>query len=416
MRAVILLLLSIVIPVTIAQYKALIVAGSNGWDNYRHQADAFHAYSILIRNGMSAEDITLMAYNDIAYNELNPLPGIVINRPNGENVFPGNSSIDISGNDVKPETFLTELKKLSHSENNILIYFTDHGGPGMLCFPDSCLDVDDFKETVQSMNYKTLFFVVEACEAGSMFNDWLPTNSSMFVLSATNDREDSWACYEDNTLGTFLGDCFSVNFLQFLDNSDTYIETIGLLSMIVQNETISSPVTIYGDTVLASSLLQVYWGKYLGGVQEPTSVQELKLQKLTEQSHTRRSLSTHVPSWDVAHHIGLMRQHDSRFDYLRHKDQKERLQYNELTSYLLMITGLEFKSYKSPINSKCIKESIHILSTYGIKLSGYSQQFTKQIASICDFYSINDALKLVHSISKLYTFEDITRELTVSSG
>uniref|UniRef100_A0A3B3RC35 Legumain n=1 Tax=Paramormyrops kingsleyae TaxID=1676925 RepID=A0A3B3RC35_9TELE len=67
----------------------LIVAGSNGWYNYRHQADVCHAYQIVHKNGIPDEQIVVMMYDDLAQNEANPTPGVVINRPNGTDVYKG---------------------------------------------------------------------------------------------------------------------------------------------------------------------------------------------------------------------------------------------------------------------------------------------------------------------------------------
>merc|ERR1712060_473706 len=60
---------------------AVLVAGSNNWYNYRHQAAVCHAYQILSRNGFPEDRIILMRYDDLEYNPLNPLPGAVINTP-----------------------------------------------------------------------------------------------------------------------------------------------------------------------------------------------------------------------------------------------------------------------------------------------------------------------------------------------
>lgn len=68
------LLLVALIPCINASYKAVLVAGSNGWYNYRHQADVFHAYTELVNNNIDPCDITMFAYNDIAYNSVNPIP------------------------------------------------------------------------------------------------------------------------------------------------------------------------------------------------------------------------------------------------------------------------------------------------------------------------------------------------------
>ncbi len=37
------------------QKWAVLVAGSNGWGNYRHQADVCHSYQVLINHGFDKE-------------------------------------------------------------------------------------------------------------------------------------------------------------------------------------------------------------------------------------------------------------------------------------------------------------------------------------------------------------------------
>ena len=47
---------------------AVLVAGSKGWENYRHQADVAHAYHVLINHGVSPNRIITFMYDDIANN------------------------------------------------------------------------------------------------------------------------------------------------------------------------------------------------------------------------------------------------------------------------------------------------------------------------------------------------------------
>lgn len=68
---------------------AVLVAGSRGFGNYRHQADVCHAYQLLKRGGLKDENIVVFMYDDIAYNEFNPRPGVIINHPQGEDVYDG---------------------------------------------------------------------------------------------------------------------------------------------------------------------------------------------------------------------------------------------------------------------------------------------------------------------------------------
>jgi len=55
-----------------SNHFAVLVAGSTGYSNYRHQADVAHAYKIMEKNGIPKKNIVHMAYDDIAYNRKNP--------------------------------------------------------------------------------------------------------------------------------------------------------------------------------------------------------------------------------------------------------------------------------------------------------------------------------------------------------
>ena len=47
----------------------LLIAGSNEFYNYRHQADICHAYQIVHKLGIPDERIVVMMYDDIANND-----------------------------------------------------------------------------------------------------------------------------------------------------------------------------------------------------------------------------------------------------------------------------------------------------------------------------------------------------------
>jgi glycosylphosphatidylinositol transamidase (GPIT) subunit GPI8 len=59
----------------------VIVAGSNGFYNYRHQTDACHAFHVLHDHGVPADKIIVMIYDDIANDPNNPYPGQLFNKP-----------------------------------------------------------------------------------------------------------------------------------------------------------------------------------------------------------------------------------------------------------------------------------------------------------------------------------------------
>lgn len=76
-----LFILAIVIGSVAADQYAVLVAGSNTYSNYRHQSDICHAYQILIKHGVPAANIIVMAYDDIANNSQNPFKGKIFNKP-----------------------------------------------------------------------------------------------------------------------------------------------------------------------------------------------------------------------------------------------------------------------------------------------------------------------------------------------
>ncbi|KAL5257016.1 hypothetical protein ACHWQZ_G012069 [Mnemiopsis leidyi] len=244
---------------------AVIVAGSSNWWNYRHQSDVCHLYHLLTKqHGIPRKNVITMMYNDIAFNEENPRQGEIINAVHGKDVYEG-VMIDYMGSDVTPQNFLDILsgKSLnvgsgktlkSGPKDTVLVNFVDHGAPGILGFPNDELHLANLTLVLEQMfnnnRYKQMFWYVEACYSGSMFKN-LSSSMNITVHTAANEEESSYACFYDNEIGVYLGDCWSTNWMnnteQFLPNLAQ--ETIEQQYQIVKNETVFSHASIYGDLV-----------------------------------------------------------------------------------------------------------------------------------------------------------------------
>ena len=61
--------------------------------------------------------------------------------------------------------------------------------------------------------YAKMVFYIEACESGSMFPH-LSSELKVFATTAANATTSSYACYFDQGLGTYLGDVYSVKWLE----------------------------------------------------------------------------------------------------------------------------------------------------------------------------------------------------------
>lgn len=128
---------------------AVLVAGSSGWGNYRHQADVYHAYRVLRRGGLAAKRIITLAYDDIAGSELNPFSGKVFNAPGGPDVYAG-VAIDYRGRDVTAATLLAVLAGDARAvarrgtgrvlragpRDRVFLFYSDHGAAGVLGMPE----------------------------------------------------------------------------------------------------------------------------------------------------------------------------------------------------------------------------------------------------------------------------------------
>lgn len=111
----------------------------------------------------------------------NPFPGAIYNYPGGPNEYPG-VVIDYRRDDVNSTNFLNILTGLqmdifvdfhwwfegnkeamknvgsgkvieSGPNDKVFVYFSDHGGPGLLAFPsdDDTLSVQNFSAAIKSM-------------------------------------------------------------------------------------------------------------------------------------------------------------------------------------------------------------------------------------------------------------------------
>jgi len=241
----------------------LLVAGSNGWFNYRHQADVCHAYQIVHAHGVPDDHIIVMMYDDIAYNIENPTPGKIINHPNGTDVYHGVPKDYVCGS-VRPDIFLQVLqgekvdgafgsgKTLnSGPKDNIFVYFADHGAKGLVAFGESTLKATALNKAIKDMyaakKYNQMVFYVEACESGSMFKRLLPDNVNVFATTASNATTSSYACYFDKARKTFLGDVYSIKWLEDSDKENIEKETLEQQYKIVKKETNTSMVCQFGD-------------------------------------------------------------------------------------------------------------------------------------------------------------------------
>ncbi|VAH49976.1 unnamed protein product [Triticum turgidum subsp. durum] len=115
---------------------------------------------------------------------------------------------------------------------------------------------------------------VEACESGSIFEGLMPQDHNIYVTTASNAVESSWAAYcpEDGTppppeYFTCLGDLYSVSWMEDSETHNLKKETIKQQYEVVKARTaplnessIGSHVMEYGDKTFKGDMLFLYQG------------------------------------------------------------------------------------------------------------------------------------------------------------
>ncbi|XP_031247873.1 legumain-like [Pistacia vera] len=270
---------------------AVLVAGSSGYGNYRHQADVCHAYQLLRKGGLKEENIVVFMYDDIAMNELNPRPGVIINHPQGENVYTGVPK-DYTGERVTTENLYAVLLgnksavkggsgKVVNSkpDDRIFLYYSDHGGPGVLGMPNmpflyAMEFIEVLKKKHASKGYKEMVLYIEACESGSIFEGIMPKDLDIYVTTASNAQESSFGTYcpgmdpsPPAEYITCLGDLYSVAWMEDSETHNLKRETIKQQYDMVKERTSNfntysagSHVMQYGNTSIITEKLYLYQG------------------------------------------------------------------------------------------------------------------------------------------------------------
>jgi len=398
-----------------AAHYAVLVAGSNQYYNYRHQADIFHAYQILKGYGFSPENIITMAYDDIANDSENPFPGKVFNKPSlikkGVDVY-GGVQIDYKGDDVNSTNFLAVLrgdsaavggKKVlqSTAQDNVFIYFADHGAPGLIAFPadDDYLYADDLLKTLNYMNdhkmYKEMVIYIEACESGSMFENLLPANISIYATTAANSEESSWGTYcspndrvQGKSIGSCLGDLYSVNFLENLESIDPSKETLLDQFNIIKQKTTKSHVMQFGDLTIDAEVVGNFEASNSTSraplktsqdeADKYSSLVDSRYNKLHYLQNKHMRLQSANSHQELADEVASIERFDARFETLATK------------------FGLNLNMPVGHIDFACLKSRVAMYNEVCGSFSDYGLKYVRHLHYSCvqgvDIYDFEEAL------------------------
>ena len=263
---------------------ALLIAGSAGYGNYRHQADVAHSYHVLHNGGVTDDHIVVMVYDDIAHSPANPHPGTIRNHPQGQDLYAGLPK-DYTRNEVNVKNFLGVLRgdedgvsKGPHAsgkvikatkDDRIFVFYSDHGAPGLLGMPTGeFLYADQLHEAIayrhKTHGFKEMVLYIEACESGSMFEGLLEDDMNVYATTASNGMESSWGVYcpgmdpsPPPEYMTCLGDLYSVSWMEDAESNNVALESLHEQFERVKQRTSNNFTFVQGSHVMEYGELEI---------------------------------------------------------------------------------------------------------------------------------------------------------------
>ena len=252
---------------------AVLVAASEGWQNYRHQADVLGMYHYLKGMGYDDDHIILIMADDIAHNERNPLKGVIRRELDGENLYE-DVQIDYPLGDLT----LDDLKQIltgepseaypvtlgSSANDNVLFFWSGHGTQqGWKWKETENLNADFARPMFSAMKFRKMFAIIETCYSGGVAQDCTGI-PGLLMMTAANPYETSKADAFDNELQVYLSNTFTSSILSQLESHpQTVIRDLYLHAF---DKTNGSHVMVYNSDYYGNLYLNdmgEYYPKYV---------------------------------------------------------------------------------------------------------------------------------------------------------
>ncbi len=231
---------------------AVVIATSDKWAYYRHQADALAMYQLLKRHGYDDEHIILIIADNIAYDSHNIYPGVVKIKPDGENVYK-DAIVDYKLNEIN----INQLKRIMLGDNgfknvlssdkndNVVVFWCGHGDVNSLAWGEyNVVHSWQIKDIINSMQgrYRKMLWVMDTCYSGSVGETCIGALGVLFITSA-NAYEPSKADMKDPEMGIWLSNGFTRAFQDAIDENPHI--TMRNLYYKLARETVGSHATVY---------------------------------------------------------------------------------------------------------------------------------------------------------------------------
>lgn len=232
---------------------AVLVQGSDGFINYRHQADVLSVYQALRRGGFDDDHIILITDASMAQHDRNPQPGTVRNAPGGPDLLGGTDQlpkavVDYDSRDLSARDIADILMGRASSRlpivlpqgegHNVLFFWSGHGSSQSQGGADEFVwrntragqgfTAELLRQTAEQMLFRKLLIAAEPCYGERVIRaiEGIP---GVLAMSGASAAEQSWADHWNNDARIWMCDRFSLNLVNCLtDNPQSSFRDIFL--------------------------------------------------------------------------------------------------------------------------------------------------------------------------------------------
>ena len=219
---------------------AVLVQGSSGFGNYRHQADVLSVYQMLRSGGFPDDHIILVLDKDMALDGKNPMPGIVRCAEDGPDLLAGSDGlpaavVDYDNKDISPSDIADILlgnrsgrlpTVLSQDAGaNVFLYWSGHGnslsngGADEFCWRDNSrgegFGAGLLGETLREMEFRKVLICAEPCY-GEVVLRCVEDIPGALGISGASANEMSWADHWNSEGRLWMCDRFTLNLTDYL--------------------------------------------------------------------------------------------------------------------------------------------------------------------------------------------------------
>ena len=289
------ILVSLILSVVLAEKYAMVFGTKDGWGNYSITSDPCRVYDDLIKAGIKPENIIYFTYTTDLTSKINPWPGKIFTDPadntDGDWAQYGCfDHVDYTDKEINAKVFLGILsgdKDLVAKEtgkedpkvlaagpdDTVFTYFIDHGNNDIICVGNDLVTSKQLMEALKTAHEKKLYgkwvWFMEACHSGSMFEDKLPEDMNIYVMTSSDAHHNAYMSncppndkVAEKSIGACLSGLWDNSYLDYLEQNPDC--TIGEIFDAVKADvakTSSQNVCEWGDKTFRDFKVSEFFGE-----------------------------------------------------------------------------------------------------------------------------------------------------------